>query len=102
MAYNNRVLLYRVRCVAYFICSLLLAACGSDDSTVQTARVESEPLDPCALVTETEVVEAMGAQSSESDRPSEANNEYLATCRYVAPRGHQARTLAMKATERLP
>jgi hypothetical protein len=87
MAHNNHVLLYRVPRAAFFTCALLLSACGSDESTAQTSSSASEPLDPCALVTETEAAEAMGAQTSESDRPSEANNKYLATCRYVAPRG---------------
>lgn len=87
MAHNRRVLQHPVPWATYFICALLLAACGSDESTAQRAGAESELLDPCALVTEADAAQALGAPISESDRPREANSEYLATCRYVAPRG---------------
>lgn len=66
---------------------LLLAACRSDEGAAETAGTVTDIPDPCALVTEADAEEALGAPISESDRPREANNEYLATCRYVAPRG---------------
>ncbi|MGH8195923.1 MAG: hypothetical protein ACREQ8_16225 [Woeseiaceae bacterium] len=66
---------------------LLLAACSSDEGAAETAAPTADIPDPCALVTGADAEQALGAPISESDRPREANNEYLATCRYVAPRG---------------
>jgi hypothetical protein len=66
---------------------LLLVACGSDDGAAKTAATTADVPDPCALVTDADAEQALGAPISESDRPSEANSEYMATCRYVAPRG---------------
>jgi hypothetical protein len=66
---------------------LLLGACSSDEGPVETTREAAESVDPCSLVSEADAGQALGAPISESDRPREANNEYLGTCRYVAPRG---------------
>ena len=75
------------------ICVLfLLSACGSDESTAPTARAE---IDPCAVVTDADVEQVLGVESSESDRPTEANNEYLATCRYVAPQGQGVKVITV-------
>jgi hypothetical protein len=70
---------------SFGLCALsLLSACGSDEGAAQTASLD---IDPCAVVTDADVVQVLGVASSESDRPTEANSEYLATCRYVAPQG---------------
>lgn len=65
---------------------LLLAACGSGEGSAETAGTTVDVPDPCALVTDADAEQALGAPS-ESDRPREANSGYMATCRYVAPRG---------------
>lgn len=79
------------------------AACGGgDDAADDQARAEQGPaggteraqMDPCALVTATDAEQVLGAPP-ETERPSEANNEYLATCRYVAPRGESVAVLSV-------
>jgi hypothetical protein len=76
-------------------CALsLLVACGSDEGAAETAGTKADIPDPCALVTDADAEQALGAPS-ESDRPSEANNEYLATCRYVAQRGEAVAVLTI-------
>jgi hypothetical protein len=68
-------------------CTLwLLAACGSDEGMAGTASAQEALPDPCALVTGADAEHVLGAPGK-ADRPKEANNQYVATCRYVAPRG---------------
>jgi hypothetical protein len=90
MANNDRRPAPQVRGVTLMLtqCALLLlAACGSDEGAAETAGTTADIPDPCVLVTDADAAQALDAPISESDRPSEANNEYMATCRYVAPRG---------------
>ena len=80
------------------------AACGGGDSPDDAALARPEQaeqagavraeVDPCALVTSAEAEQVLGAPP-EAERPAEANNEYLATCRYVAPRGDGLAVLAV-------
>lgn len=81
---RSRLGLLRSTLVPSLSALFLLAACGEERTTTETAR---EAIDPCALVTALDAEQVWGVEISESGRPSEANNEYLATCRYVAPRG---------------
>ena len=66
---------------------LLLAGCSNDTGAAGTATPGVGMPDPCGLVTEADALQALNAPISDTDRPIEANSEYLATCRYVAPRG---------------
>jgi len=75
--------------------ALTLTACGSDESPTETASVE---IDPCAVVTAADVEQVLSVANSEADRPSEANNEYLATCRYVAPEGQGLKVITVMVT----
>lgn len=83
------------------------AACGGDgpgDAPGSDARQARSPAeasgganDPCALVTRAEAAEVLGAEPEE-ERPSELNNDYLAGCRYVAPRGGSVAVLVVKVS----
>ena len=84
----------------------LLAACGGDapgdDSVARAPEIRSAEAsraanDPCALVTRAEAAQALGAEPGE-ERPSELNNDYMAGCRYVAPRGESVAVLAVKVS----
>ncbi len=85
------------------------AACGGDDrstddgSILRAAQTVDEDsgreIDPCRLVTRVEAEEVL-ANPAEVERPREANNEYLATCRYVAPRGRSVAVLAVTVSRK--
>lgn len=55
--------------------------------------------DPCVLVTSAEAEQLLAALV-ETERPSELNNEYLAGCRYVAPRGESVAVLVVKVSRK--
>jgi hypothetical protein len=80
---------------------LLLAVCGGqeaavdDTAGVQPASGSAVSTDPCALVTGTEAEQAFGASPAAQERPPEANNENLATCRYTAPKGNTVAVLVV-------
>jgi hypothetical protein len=85
----------------------VLAACGGDGpgdapgSDSRQAQPAAETAgtanDPCALVTRAEAAQVLDAEPEE-ERPSELNNDYLAGCRYVAPRGESVAVLAVKVS----
>jgi hypothetical protein len=70
------------------------------EQTQSTARASSGEIDPCALVTGTEAEQVLSARVGEPERPSEANNEYMATCRYIAPRGEGVVVLTVTVSSR--
>jgi hypothetical protein len=84
----------------------LMAACGGGDRSAADASMaraeQAQPTgggenDPCALVTAGEAEQVLAAPP-EAERPSESNNDYLATCRYVAPRGQGVAVLAVSVS----
>lgn len=68
-------------------------AAPGDTATAPTAQADA--VDPCALVTQDEATAALGAPAGAAERPTEANNDNLSTCRYVAPRGQGVVVLAV-------
>ena len=85
-----------------------ISACGGGEAAEEGATVvvessepapDSEENDPCALVTGAEADEVLAA-AAEMERPPEANNEYLATCSYVAPRGAGVAVLVVKVSRK--
>jgi hypothetical protein len=79
----------------------LVAACKgeerADSASSAAANQTGADIDPCQLVTRAEAEQALAA-APDAERPSEANNEYLATCRYVAPRGEGVVVLAVSVS----
>jgi len=87
---------------------LLLLACGGnggDDDSAQppqaneplssvTSPASGGQLDPCSLLSNADVSEALGATVSQAERPSEAQF----ACRYTAPRGQGLAVLTVAVT----
>lgn len=89
----------------------LMAACGGEDrgsgvnsnrtpEQAQSSQTGAGAVDPCALVTGDEASQVLGAPAGEAERPPEANNPFLATCRYVAPRGQSVVVLVVMVHSR--
>lgn len=78
----------------------IFIACGADappaDDTAPAATEAATEVehDPCELITTADAEAAIGAPA-ESERPPEANNDWMATCRYVAPRGQGVAVLVV-------
>jgi len=104
---------YRVRSTNLFalaagvLLAATMAACGGgdagDDSTAGAEQAQpaagssSGTNDPCALVTAAEAEQVLAGRP-DAERPSELNNDYVAACRYVAPRGESVVVLAVKVS----
>jgi len=82
------------------------AACGGGDDSAgsDSSAEQAQPAagttaanDPCALVTAAEAEQVLAAPA-EAERPPEANNDYMATCRYVAPRGESVVVLTVSVS----
>ena len=78
-----------------------LASCAgqeraaSDSAAAPKQSPTAAAVDPCALVTGAEAEQAFGASPATQERPPEANNENLATCRYTAPKGNTVAVLVV-------
>ena len=80
--------------------ALVAAACSPSDEkgVADTATPAAQPagaIDPCTLVTGAEATTVLAAPAGAPERPTEANNENLSTCRYVAPRGQGVAVLVV-------
>lgn len=91
-----------------WLLAVALSACSGGGSSDEASRPRAEDSqatgatasgghDPCVLVTGAEAEQVLGGPV-ETERPAEANNEYLATCRYVAMRGAGVAVLVVKVS----